>query len=71
MLERRRAERLAKKKWTKQSAVFESEDRWKSLERELSSKGQIGPGAYLKDLSSGTSKKEKKDDQGESKVLRL
>ena len=40
---------MAKKKYMKKSAVFESEERWKSLERDLGNKNKLGPGQYTID----------------------
>ena len=48
---------MARKKCVKKSAIFESEDRWKSLERDLKGKNKLGPGQYT--LASIMKKKNK------------
>ena len=59
MLEKRREEKLAKKKYQKQSAVFQSEDRWKSLQRDINRKNKLGPGQYKIQESEKKKKKKK------------
>ena len=60
MLEKRREEKLAKKKYFKKSAVFENEDRWKSLQRDMEGKNKLGPGQYKLEQTEIKKKKKKK-----------
>ena len=66
MLEKRREEKLQKKRFVKKSAVFEAEDRWKSLDRSINNKIKPGPGSYV--ITSPTIPKTKNhNDSGKNK----